>query len=117
MWFTPPFQCPEAVLFDNNGKNVGTHYAGPTWESTDGSKVGAKRLRGVKATEPNAVPWLLAVAVSHEGNGIFSDINNIQRLNTTGGVEPSTKADASNEGRIVWVPYTATYYFYKAGKQ
>ena len=33
------FKAPEADLFDSAGKKIGTHYAGPTWESTDGSKV------------------------------------------------------------------------------
>src|SRR5215470_5702893 len=31
------FKAPEAKLADRSGKPLGTHYAGPTWESTDGS--------------------------------------------------------------------------------
>src|SRR5260370_167982 len=30
---------PEADLFDHAGNKIGKHYAGPTWEATDGSKV------------------------------------------------------------------------------
>ena len=30
-------KAPEADLFDASGKKIGTHYVGPTWESTDGS--------------------------------------------------------------------------------
>jgi hypothetical protein len=33
------FKAPEADLFDSEGKKVGKHYAGPTWESNDGSKM------------------------------------------------------------------------------
>ena len=32
------FKAPEAELFDLSGKKIGKHYAGPTWESNDGSK-------------------------------------------------------------------------------
>jgi len=31
--------APEADLFDANGNRIGRHYAGPHWESTDGSKI------------------------------------------------------------------------------
>src|ERR1700761_8690807 len=30
---------PDAELFDASGKKIARHYAGPTWESIDGSKV------------------------------------------------------------------------------
>ena len=33
------FVAPEADLFDARGNKVGRHYAGPHWESTDGSKI------------------------------------------------------------------------------
>src|SRR5512135_3342710 len=33
------FKAPEAELFDSTGAKIGKHYAGPTWESNDGSKV------------------------------------------------------------------------------
>src|SRR3989449_10492190 len=32
------FVAPEADLFDGRGDRIGRHYAGPHWESTDGSK-------------------------------------------------------------------------------
>ena len=34
---------PEAALTEG-GRAAGTHYAGPTWESTDGSKVSGAKL-------------------------------------------------------------------------
>ena len=39
MRFEWVFKAPEAELFDSVGKRIGRHYAGPTWESNDGSKV------------------------------------------------------------------------------
>src|SRR5712692_9969228 len=33
------FQAPEADLFSEEPARIGRHYAGPTWEATDGSKV------------------------------------------------------------------------------
>ncbi len=36
------FKAPEAELFDRAGARIGKHYAGPTWESNDGSKVVAQ---------------------------------------------------------------------------
>ena len=34
------FKAPEAELFDAQGRKVGKHYAGPTWELTAGGKCG-----------------------------------------------------------------------------
>ncbi len=33
---------PEAKLTDDNGKEIAKHFAGPTWQSTDGSQVRGK---------------------------------------------------------------------------
>src|SRR5262245_8378722 len=30
------FKAPDAELFDTQQKKIGKHYAGPTWEGTDG---------------------------------------------------------------------------------
>ena len=41
----------------------------------------------------------------------------IQRLNTSGGVAPSTGCASSTDvGKQAFVPYTADYFFYKAAK-
>jgi len=36
-------KAPEAVLLDSDGKKIGKHYAGPTWEANDGSKAVGKK--------------------------------------------------------------------------
>ncbi len=54
------FLAPEAELFDDGGKKVGKHYAGPTWENTkDGSKVVGEVKARADSPEPDAIPWLL----------------------------------------------------------
>jgi len=106
------FVQPVANLFANvdyTGQ-IGTHYAGPTWESTSGSKVVGTRLFGCQP-DPTAIPWLRLEAVSTSGPGIFNSVTFIQRLNTTGGLAPSTPGLVV--GQTAEVPYTAEYYFYR----
>lgn len=109
-------KAPEADLFDAQGKRIGRHYGGPTWEEIDGSKV----IGEVKGREPspdaNAIPWLLLVARKHEGNGVFSRISSIQRLETVGGKAPAGERDRSKLGTELRVPYTAVYYFYTSNQ-
>src|SRR5438132_11623412 len=47
---------PEAVLFNDRGEKIGTHYAGPSWEAADGSKVRAAVKRSRKSPEASAIP-------------------------------------------------------------
>jgi hypothetical protein len=110
------FRGPEAALVDSSGHSMGKHYAGPTWESNDGSSVVGK----VQAQDPgpsaNAIPWLLLTAKATAGSGTFSVTTSIQRLKTVGGVAPSEACGASNAAQVARVPYTATYYFYRAAR-
>jgi hypothetical protein len=111
--FSWVFKAPEAVLFkpDDRDDVVGLHYAGPTWEHKDGSKVVGTVLQRSPSVDPNAIPWLLLQAASNEGDGKFSDVTYIQRVNTVGGIAPATAGDAMHlEARV---PYTAEYYFYE----
>lgn len=106
------FVGPEAVLYDDAHNEVGKHYAGPTWESIDGSKVvGAVKAR-VDSPSMDAIPWLLLYAKSTEGSGVFSNITSIQRVETTGGKAPQVGCDATHLDEEARVPYTATYFFY-----
>ena len=105
-------KAPDADLFDAHGKKIAHHYGGPTWESNDGSKVMGELKGSERSTDANAVPCLLLSAKRHEGNGIFSQVNTIQRLETRGGKAPAEGCDQSAMGKEVQVPYTAMYYFY-----
>ena len=107
------FKAPEAHLFDRAGNKIGTHYAGPTWESNDGSKVVAGLTARSDAPDAGAIPWLLLSAKSTAGNGVFGRTKSIQRVSTVGGgtpTEPCTQADA---GKVARVAYQAVYYFYQ----
>jgi len=106
------FKSPEADLFDASGKKMGHHYAGPTWESNDGSKVVGELKSHIPAKDENAVPWLLLTAKEHAGTGIFSHVTSIQRLETVGGKAPLAGASPPGTGAELRVPYTAVYYFY-----
>jgi hypothetical protein len=107
------FVAPSATLFADAAANgeVGTHYAGPTWESNSGSKVVGAVLKRCPGA-PNAIPWLLLRAVSAEGPGAFNRVTHIQRVNTVGGNAPTTPG--SVPGETVNVAYTAEYFFYRA---
>jgi hypothetical protein len=104
---------PDATLYaaPNFKGKVGTHYAGPTWESNSGSNVVAKRVVSCPV-DSNAIDWLKLQAVSTDGPGIFEGVTFIQRVNTVGGKAPTTPGSAN--GTEVKVPYTAEYFFYRA---
>ena len=105
-------KAPEAELFDQSGARIGRHYAGPTWESADGSRVVGEVMQ--RSAVPGAVPWLLLRAKSTEGSGMLSGVKYIQRLDTAGGVAPSGGCDAAHEGTEARVDYSANYDFYGA---
>ncbi len=106
------FVAPEAELFNRAGKKIGRHYAGPHWESLDGSRiVGAVKARA-DAPRAGDIPWLLLSAKSVGAEGAFSKVTSIQRVTTMGGSAPIEPC--SQDGRRVRVPYTADYYFFTA---
>lgn len=110
------FVAPDAVLLDRSGRLLGKHYAGPTWESLDGSSVSGE----VKARDPgptsSAIPWLLLSAKTTTGAGVFSTTKSVQRLETVGGIAPTEPCSAANAKQVFEVPYTATYYFYRSAE-
>lgn len=110
--FSWTLKAPDAQLFDKDDKPAGKHFAGPSWQSTDGSKVTGKAVANVPSPDANSIPWLLVKVVTHEGKGVLESVTTIQRLNTKGGKAPNTGCDAANAGKELRVPYTATYRFY-----
>jgi hypothetical protein len=105
------FQAPEAILYDEDDNIVGTHYAGPTWESNSGSKVIGARVSGAPSPSANSIPLLLLRATATEGPGIFVRTTYIQRVNTFGGNPPATPG--ASVGEVARIPYTAEYFFYR----
>ncbi|HXD41318.1 MAG TPA: DUF3455 domain-containing protein [Ramlibacter sp.] len=107
------FRAPEAALADRSGRVIGKHYAGPTWESVDGSTVVGEVKSRDAGPSQSAIPWLLLNSKSTTGAGVFSRTTSVQRVQTVGGVVPSEPCSPANAKQIARVPYTATYYFYR----
>jgi hypothetical protein len=109
-WF---LKGPEAELLDLKGKLIGKHYAGPTWEMNDGSKVVGELKEKADSPDTDAIPWLLLTAKSNVGSGVLNGVKSIQRLDTLGGKTPKDKCSKLEAGQEVRVNYKAGYYFYK----
>ena len=135
---------PQATLFDGEGEQLTTHYFSPNpseantdpkvladhtlraaWQSSkDSSTIWGQVKPGNSSTdplfvEPGAIPWLLVTIVGHQdgptGGDRLSGTTFIQRLNTHGGVAPSTGCSSlADLGNMAFVPYTTDYYFYKS---
>ena len=110
--FAWTLKAPDAQLFDKDEKPFGKHFAGPSWQANDGSKVTGKAAANVPSPEPDSIAWLLVKVVSHEGKGVLDSVTTIQRLNTKGGKAAVTGCDAANADKEIRVPYTANYKFY-----
>ena len=141
---------PEATLFNDDEKQLITHYFSPnpsepvpdtntalvadgliraTWQHRDTSTVWAKvnvnddGSIGLSTdpdfVEKDAVAWLLLKVVGAEdgptgGDTLSKNTTFIQRLNTSGGVAPSTGCAAlADVGHQAFMPYTADYFFYR----
>ncbi len=139
--FAWTFFSPQATLFTTfkfaGGEvkqQIITHFLSPnpeenetpraTWQSSqDTSAVWAKVRDNGSSLDGNfvatgAIPWLVLVATGTRrgpnGSGILADTTFVQRLNTAGGVAPSTGcSSAANVGATNLVPYTADYFFYR----
>jgi Protein of unknown function (DUF3455) len=110
------FRDPTATL-NRHGRAIGIHYAGPTWELFDASRVKAAVKVNVSAPDPTKdIPWLLLQATEHAGSGVLSTVDYIQRLHTRGGVAPNGGTCDPASDQTVGVPYTAVYTFYSDGK-
>jgi hypothetical protein len=109
------FVEPQADLVNETDERLGIHYAGPSWEANDGSIVRGEVLERADSPEDGTIPWLLLRAISVSGNGLFSHVTFIQRLDTAGGVVlvPESCTEALS-GSLYRVPYQALYRFYTA---
>ena len=135
---------PEATLFSDDGKQITTHFFSPnpfehntnpavsaagtiraTWQhSRNTSTVWGQVKPGDSSSDaafvaPNAIAWLLVTVVGAEngptGGDTLTETTFIQRLNTSGGLAPSTGCtSATDVGHLAFAPYTADYFFYRA---
>lgn len=86
-------------------------------DSQDSSTVWAKANASV-VVDPTAVPWVLLEVVGKEvgptGGATLFGSTFIQRVNTVGGIAPTTGCDTATDlGAKAFMPYTADYVFYK----
>jgi len=111
------FVAPEAELFDASGtKKIGKHYAGPHWESADGSVIVGVTKERADAPADGSIPWLLLSAKSVGPEGSFSRFTSVQRVHTVGGTAPKGGCFEAESGKQLRVGYTADYIFYAPGK-
>jgi hypothetical protein len=122
---------PEATLFNDHDKQLTTHFFSPnpaeggtiraTWQDSRDSSI----VWGGQATAstdpdfvaPGAVAWLrlpmAGVQEGPSGGDTMTATTFIQRVNTAGGVAPSTGcSEPADVGVKAFVPYTADYFFY-----
>lgn len=122
---------PQATLFDDDDRQIATHFFSPNpyenevvrpmWQnSRDTSGVWGQAIQNSSDPDyvaPGAVAWLLLQGVGAQvgptGGAMMTKTTYIQRVNTTGGIAPSTGCSQSGDvGKKQFVPYTADYYFY-----
>jgi len=105
------FREPVAKLMAD-GKIVGRHDAGPTWQHNDGGAVVGKAVGSVPGATPNDIPWLKLEVISRRGNGILSGVTTVQRINTQGG---KFEGACDKAGATHSAPYSADYVFLRKG--
>lgn len=109
------FVAPQADLYNSNNELIGTHFAGPSWKITaTGDLIMGQAYATPKAVnvDPKSIDWLLLmVKTGTTSTGMFADVDNIQRIATTGGRIPTTPPATAEA--TVEVPYTAVYRFTK----
>ena len=109
--------APRANLYGDNGKLIATHFGGPSWQATDGSRVVGRRDAPPVTMDGTAIPWLrLAAASTSVGDDgdRLAHTSYIQRVATTGGLAPAAgTCNAATAGGVEEIPYTADYYFWK----
>ncbi|MER5826014.1 DUF3455 domain-containing protein [Streptomyces mirabilis] len=106
---------PAATLWAKNDRShrpVALHSRGPVWVSTvDGSAVNAAAIANSPKT--GTIPELLLQSTATRGTGVFAGVSYVQRLDTHGGVAPTTACSGTDQ---ISVRYSATYAFYKPAK-
>ncbi len=129
------FLGPQATLYQPAGAvylQLTTHFLSPnpdeggtgrpSWQhSFDSSQVWG-RVRAASTdpafVEPGAIAWLLVEIVGARrgslGGASLAQTTFIQRVNTSGGLAPST---ACQVGEVAMVPYVTDYFFYRAQPQ
>ena len=98
---------PLRTLF-NDGKTVGRHFAGPSWEADDGSAVIGKVVGKAPGAGAKDIAWLKLDVADKRGDGLLKDVTTVQRLDTHGG---GFEGACDKAGTFHAEPYSAEYVF------
>lgn len=101
------FREPIATLIAND-KTIGRHFAGPSWEYADGSRIQGKVVTQAPGATDKDIPVLRVDVVAHAGEGDLSKVDTVQRLNTKGGIFAGS---CDSAGNLHSEPYSADYVF------
>jgi len=119
---------PQATLFSDLGEQLITHFSSldpdepgivrVTWEDSQDTSTVWARATGVATVSPTAIPWVrlevVGRALGPTGGTTLFDTTFIQRVNTVGGLAPSTGCNLPTDlGHKAFIPYTADYFFFK----
>ena len=103
------FREPVASLLEE-GKTVGRHFVGPTWEFADGSRVQGEVVNKAPGTTVKDIAWLKLSVKDPPKSGLVAGATSVLRIDTKGGV---FEGACDNEGELHSEPYAATYVFVK----
>jgi hypothetical protein len=104
------FREPIASLM-RDGKTVGRHFAGPSWEIDGSTIVGTAGGRAPGATAKD-IPWLKLSVSDRHGDGPLGNVTMVQRINTKGG---NVEGGCEKAGDFRTEPYSADYVFLRQG--
>ncbi len=103
------FREPVGTLLED-GKTVGRHFVGPTWEFVDGSGVVGEVVSKAPGTTAKDIPWLRLSVKEPQKSGLVAGATSILRIDTKGGV---FEGACDGEGEAHSEPCAATYVFVK----
>lgn len=106
------FREPIATLLID-GKTIGRHFAGPSWELDDGSAVVGKVVGRAAGASKADIPLLKLAASPQRERGMLTGATTIQRVNTKGGM---AEGPCASMGSMLSVPYAADYAFYRKAR-
>jgi hypothetical protein len=103
------FREPLATLLED-GKTVGRHFVGPTWEFVDGSHVVGEVVGKAPGGTAKDIAWLKLSVKEPPNSGPAAGATSVLRIDTKGGV---FEGACDSAGELHSEPYAATYIFVK----
>lgn len=105
------FLRPEGTLYDNKGRRQGTLLPDFGIEARDGSRIAARIIEQKNVDDVrNLKPALFETTGARQG--ILRGIRYVERRSPEGGM-PLAGCSPAQRGKILTVPFTARYIFYR----